>query len=77
MIPQVLPEFTSYAIYRFEIDVRSSTILGLVGAGGIGTPLLVFTLGRQWETVGIILIVIVVTVAIIDNISTYVRSKIV
>ena len=46
-------------------------------SGGIGTPLLVFTLGRQWETVGVILIVIVITVAIIDNISTYVRSKIV
>ncbi|MGH3090675.1 MAG: phosphonate ABC transporter, permease protein PhnE [Rubrobacteraceae bacterium] len=77
VVPQVLPEFASYAIYRFEIDVRSSTILGLVGAGGIGTPLLLYAAGREWETVGTILIVIVVSVLVIDQISARVRSRLV
>lgn len=77
VVPQVLPEFASYALYRFEIDVRSSTILGLVGAGGIGTPLLINALGRDWDRVGIILIVIVAVVLIIDQASGYVRSRLV
>ncbi len=77
VVPQVLPEFASYAIFRFELDVRSATILGLVGAGGIGTPLLVNTMGRNWETIGVLLITIVAVVTVVDLVSTYVRSKLV
>lgn len=77
VLPQVLPEFSSYSIYRFEIDVRASTVLGIVGAGGIGAPLILATYQRNWEDVGMILIVVVVFVSIIDLISGKIRKKIV
>jgi phosphonate transport system permease protein len=77
VIPQVIPEFTSYAIYRYEIDVRASTILGIVGAGGIGVPLIFASMQRKWEEVGMMLIVIIVVVTIIDIISAQIRKRIV
>ncbi|MBP3039277.1 phosphonate ABC transporter, permease protein PhnE [Bacillaceae bacterium Marseille-Q3522] len=77
VIPQVIPQFTSYAIYRYEIDVRSSTILGIVGAGGIGTPLLTASMSRSWEQVGMILIIIIIVVSIIDLISAQIRKRLV
>lgn len=77
VLPQVLPEFSSYSIYRFEIDVRASTVLGVVGAGGIGTPLIFATYQRNWEEVGMILIVVVVFVSLIDIISGKIRKKMV
>jgi phosphonate transport system permease protein len=77
VIPQVIPEFTSYAIYRYEIDVRASTILGIVGAGGIGVPLIFASMQRKWEEVGMMLIVIIIVVTIIDLISAQIRKRIV
>jgi len=77
IIPQVIPEFLSYAIYRFEINVRSATLLGIIGAGGIGTPLIFAINARAWDRVGIILIGIVITVSVIDYISGALRKKIV
>ncbi|QBO35787.1 phosphonate ABC transporter, permease protein PhnE [Periweissella cryptocerci] len=76
-IPAVLPEFLSLTLYRFEIAVRSASILGLVGAGGIGAPLL-FSIGtRTWPRVGIILIGIVVMVILIDFVSGQMRKRLV
>ncbi|MBB6634360.1 phosphonate ABC transporter, permease protein PhnE [Cohnella thailandensis] len=75
VIPQVLPGFLSYSLYRFEINVRSATILGFVGAGGIGTPLIFALSSRSWDRVGIILLGIIVMVTIIDLISGYLRRK--
>lgn len=77
IIPQIVPEFSSYAIYRYEIDVRSSTVLGIVGAGGIGTPLILAASQRNWEAVGMMLIIIILVVTIIDYLSVYIRKKIV
>ncbi|PSL50621.1 phosphonate transport system permease protein [Salsuginibacillus halophilus] len=77
VLPQVLPEFSSYALYRFEIDVRSSSVLGIVGAGGIGAPLILAAQNRNWEELGMILFVIIVTVTIIDLISTNIRKRLV
>lgn len=77
MLPQVIPEFSSYAMYRFEIDIRASTVLGIVGAGGIGAPLLLATYQRNWEDVGMILFVVVVVVSVIDILSGKIRSKLV
>jgi phosphonate transport system permease protein len=77
VIPQVLPEFLSYTLYRFEINVRSATILGIIGAGGIGTPLIFALATRGWSRVGIILLGIIVTVTLIDLISGYIRKRIV
>lgn len=75
VLPQVLPEFVSYSLYRFEIDVRASTVLGIVGAGGIGAPLILATWQRNWEQVGMILIVVIVFVSLIDIISGQIRKR--
>ncbi|MHC0551681.1 phosphonate ABC transporter, permease protein PhnE [Salinicoccus sp. CNSTN-B1] len=77
ILPQVLPEFVSYALYRFEIDVRASTVLGIVGAGGIGAPLILATYQRNWEDVGMILVVVVVFVSLIDIVSSSIRKRLV
>ncbi|MCM0599524.1 phosphonate ABC transporter, permease protein PhnE [Periweissella fabalis] len=76
-IPAVIPEFISLTLYRFEIAVRSASILGLVGAGGIGAPL-IFAIGtRWWPRVAIILLGIIVMVTVIDFLSGYLRKKLV
>ncbi|MCZ8517700.1 phosphonate ABC transporter, permease protein PhnE [Paenibacillus filicis] len=77
VIPQVLPDFLSYALFRFEINVRSATLLGIIGAGGIGTPMIFAINGHSWSRVGIILLGIIVTVSIIDYISGWLRKRIV
>ncbi|CAG7615217.1 Phosphate-import permease protein PhnE [Paenibacillus solanacearum] len=77
VIPQVLPEFFSFSLYRFEINVRSAAILGMIGAGGIGTPLIFALEARAWNRVGIILLGIIVMVTIIDLISTSIRKRLV
>lgn len=77
VIPQVAPEFLSYTLFRFEINMRAATTLGLVGAGGIGASLIFAIRGRFWERVGIIIIVLVVTVTIIDILSSRIRKKLV
>jgi len=77
VIPQVIPEFLSYAIYRFEIDIRASSILGIVGAGGIGTMIIFAANNRNWNEMGLILLAIIIVVTIIDTISTRIRRKLV
>jgi phosphonate transport system permease protein len=77
VLPQVFPDFLSYTLYRFEINVRSATILGVIGAGGIGTPLIFALTSRDWNRVGIILLGIVVMVTLIDMISGFIRRRIV
>ncbi|MBN2695955.1 MAG: phosphonate ABC transporter, permease protein PhnE [Bacilli bacterium] len=77
VLPQVAPEFMSYTLFRFEINMRAASTLGLVGAGGIGAPL-IFAIGkRAWERTFIIVIVLIVTVTIIDYISGKIRKKLV
>ncbi|GEL76906.1 phosphonate ABC transporter, permease protein PhnE [Tenuibacillus multivorans] len=77
IFPQVLPEFLSFALYRFEIDIRASTILGLVGAGGIGTLIVLSAANRNWEQLGLILLGIIVVVSVIDFASTKIRKRLV
>nr|WP_029192501.1 phosphonate ABC transporter, permease protein PhnE [Paenibacillus harenae] len=77
VIPQVLPGFLSYTLYRFEINMRSATILGVIGAGGIGTPLIFALSTRNWDRVGIILLGIVVLITIIDILSGAIRKRLV
>jgi len=77
VLPQALPEFASQAIYRFEINMRAASILGLVGAGGIGTPLLFALYQHDWPRVGLILAAIIIVVALSDLVSSYLRSKLV
>ncbi len=77
VFPQVLPLFYSYSLYRFEINIRSAATLGLVGAGGIGTPLIFALEVRDWSRVGIILYGVIMLVTLIDLISASIRKRIV
>ena len=77
VIPQILPSFLSLILYRFELNLRSASILGLIGAGGIGTPLIFALQTRSWDRVGIILIGLVIMVVIVDFISGAIRKRIV
>ena len=77
VIPQVSPELFSYTLYRFEINMRAASTLGLVGAGGIGAPLIFAIRSRAWPRAAIIVILLVITVTIIDLISGRIRKRLV
>lgn len=77
VIPQVMPEFASNVLYRFEINLRAASILGLVGAGGIGGLLIQRISFRRWEEISMILIVIVAFVVVVDVISSFLRKRLV
>jgi phosphonate transport system permease protein len=71
----VLPDFLSFALYRFDLNVRSASVLGLVGAGGVGTLLQIQRLGGNWPEIGMIVIAIVTTVLLVDFFSAKLRAK--
>lgn len=73
-LPRLIPQFLSLALSRFEIAVRSATVLGIVGAGGIRAPIIFAVASRNWERVAIILIGVVVAVSVIDWISGMLRK---
>lgn len=77
VIPQVLPLWTSYALYRFEANVRSASVLGIVGAGGIGTVLFQSIRSFKYGKVCAILILLIVAVGIIDMLSAKVRQRLI
>lgn len=77
VLPQVSPELISYTLYRFEINMRAASTLGLVGAGGIGAPLIFAIRTRAWPRAMIIVLVLIVTVTIIDMISGKIRKGLV
>ena len=75
VIPQVAPLWTSYALYRFESNSRAATVLGLIGAGGIGQVLIDSTNTFRYGETGCIVLVIVVAVSGIDLLSQAIRSR--
>lgn len=75
--PRVLPEFLSVLLYRFEINVRAASVLGMVGAGGIGKTLAFAINARSWDRVGAILVGIILVVAVVDAVSARLRAKLV
>ncbi len=77
IVPQVLPNFLSYALLRFEINVRASTIIGAVGGGGIGEVLrLSISQTHEAKTLSIILLLFL-TIVSVDQLSAFLRRKIV
>lgn len=74
---QVLPEVLAFWLYRFEINIRASAILGIIGAGGIGSILNQAFRYREWDFIGILFVVIVVVTLIVDSISGAVRHRII
>ena len=75
--PAAQPEVLAFWLYRFEISVRASVILGLIGAGGIGKVLSDNVQFRIWDAVGMLLIVVVVVTVIIDLISGLLRRRLI
>lgn len=75
ILPQLFTNFVSTAIYRYEINVKDATILGMVGAGGIGAPLIFAMNSYNWSKAGAILIVLVIFVLVVEFYSTKLRTK--
>jgi len=75
VIPQVLPLWISFSLYRFESNVRSATVVGMVGAGGIGVILWESIRGFMFAQTCTVMIVIVVTVTLLDLLSQQVRRR--
>lgn len=77
VLPQILPEVVAFWLYRFEINIRASAILGVVGAGGIGSLLSQLFDRRLWDRIGITIAVIIVVTVIVDQISGMIRHRII
>jgi len=75
IIPQVLPLWISYALYRFESNVRSATVVGMVGAGGIGVVMWEIIRGFYYAETCAVLIMVVITVSVIDLASAQIRKR--
>ena len=76
VIPQIIPSFVANNLYILDRNIRMATMLGIVGAGGIGYELQSAFRMFEYPKVSAIIIIIFITIFIIDNLSTYIRSKI-
>ncbi|MFL9935377.1 phosphonate ABC transporter, permease protein PhnE [Paraburkholderia sp. RL18-103-BIB-C] len=77
VLPQVLPLWISYALYRFESNVRSAMVVGMVGAGGIGVVLYEAIRSFDYASTAAVLIMVIVVVTAIDLASAWVRAKVI
>ena len=77
VVPQVMPTITSYWLYRFEINLRASAVLGVVGAGGVGAELINQLRFRDFPRAGTVLVATVVLVLTVDTISAAIRRRII
>lgn len=77
VLPQVLPSYVAYALYVFELNIRASAVIGLVGAGGIGRVLEAQRVFYQYDRIVAIVIVIVIVVFILERISVWLRRRLV
>ncbi len=75
ILPQLSASFISTAIYRFDINLKDATVLGIVGAGGIGSPLVQAINYSRWSNAGAFLLVLIVLVIIIEYLSTKIRAR--
>lgn len=75
VLPQVLPQFADVSIYRWEYNFRASTVMGMVGAGGIGFELMGSLRIMQYQEVSAILIVILLMVTVVDSLSGHLRKR--
>ena len=73
--PQILPGFLSYTLFRFELNVRASAVIGFVGVGGIGQELYVATRQFVYQDISAIILLLVAAVAILDQLSELARRR--
>ncbi len=77
ILPQIIPDLSSITLYRLDINVRSATVLGIIGAGGLGASMILAAENWNWDILGTIMIAIIVMVLSVDAISSYLRSKLI
>ena len=77
VLPQVLPELVTVILYRWEVNIRSATVLGMVGAGGIGFDLITAIRLFQYQEALAIVLLTLITVAVIDQVNNRIRAKII
>ena len=77
VLPQVLPLWISFSLYRFESNVRSASVVGMVGAGGVGVVLWEIIRGFQYAETCAVMVIIIITVTLIDLISARIRKSLV
>jgi len=75
ILPQVLPQMADTCIYRWEYNFRASTVMGMVGAGGIGFELMSSLRIMQYQEVSAILLLILIMVTIVDGMGSYLRKR--
>ncbi|MEO1530870.1 MAG: phosphonate ABC transporter, permease protein PhnE [Pseudomonadota bacterium] len=75
VLPQVFPQFADVTMYRWEYNFRASTVMGMVGAGGIGTELVGALRLLDYQQVGALLIVVLIAVTIVDGLSGILRRR--
>lgn len=75
VVPQIIPPFVSFTIYRWDINIRMSTVIGLVGGGGIGLLLTQWIRVLDYKAAGIAIWFIAITVALLDYISAEIRER--
>ncbi|MDC7225504.1 MAG: phosphonate ABC transporter, permease protein PhnE [Spirochaetales bacterium] len=75
VVPQMIPPFVSFTIYRWDINVRMSTVIGMVGGGGIGFLLVQYIRLLDYKSAGIAVWFIAITVAILDYVSSKIRER--
>jgi phosphonate transport system permease protein len=77
IVPQVVPELSSISLYRLDINVRSATVLGIIGAGGLGSTMILAAENWNWNVLGTIMLTIAIMVLVVDGVSSYLRNKLV
>ena len=77
ILPQIVPPFVSYLLYRWDINVRMATIIGSVGGGGIGPTLTTYFGSLQYHKAGTVVALIVIVVALMDFASAKLRQNLV
>ncbi|MEX2441295.1 MAG: phosphonate ABC transporter, permease protein PhnE [Pontimonas sp.] len=77
VLPQLLPEYASFVLYRFEVNIRASAVMGLIGAGGIGNDVAQALRFKEFGTAGLGLLIIIVGTIAIDYLSGRVRRRII
>jgi phosphonate transport system permease protein len=75
VVPQVVPLWISYSLYRFESNVRSASVVGMVGAGGIGVVLWEIIRGFYYAETCAVMLIIIVTVTLVDLLSAQIRRR--
>ncbi|HYF06325.1 MAG TPA: ABC transporter permease subunit, partial [Acetobacteraceae bacterium] len=77
VLPQVLPNILSYVLLRFEINIRAASVIGFVGAGGIGEELYTVISSNYYQEISAIVLLLILCVAAIDMISERIRHRVI